>query len=86
MFAPQVIGSTPVHSPYPLAPSAAHAGSALHGGPARPMPGGSYPQPAHYPPRPRPRSPRSATRLIWVLIALLAIGAGVGTVVALVFR
>ncbi len=84
MLSPQGIGSTPVHSPYPLAPSAAHAGNALHGGPATPIPGGSYPQPARYQARPGPT--RSATRIIWVVIALLAIGAGVGTVVALVLR
>jgi serine/threonine-protein kinase len=76
--------SPPAHSPYPMAPSAAHASSAMHGGPAMPMPGGSYPRPAHHPGR--PGSARSATRIIWVVIALLAIGAGVGTVVALVFR
>jgi hypothetical protein len=78
LFAPQAIPTTPV--PYPPAPSAAHAGFGMHGGAAMPMPGGSYPQPA-YPQR--AASPRSSTRIIWWVIVLLAIGAGVGTAVAL---
>jgi hypothetical protein len=56
----------------------------MHGGAAMPMPGGSYPQPAYpQPAYPRAPSPRSSTKVIWWVFVLLAIGAGVGTAVAL---
>jgi serine/threonine protein kinase len=83
LFSPHASPMTPVPSPYPYpqaqapAPPAAHAGIAMHGGAA--MPGGSYPQPAY----PRAASPRSSTKIIWWVFVLLAIGAGVGTAVAL---
>jgi serine/threonine-protein kinase len=79
LFSPHA--STPV--PYPPSPSAAHAGFGQVGA-AMPLSGGSYPQAVHYPQRP-PAS-RSSTKIVWWVIVLLAIGAGVGTAVALLVK
>jgi serine/threonine-protein kinase len=73
--------------PYGLAHGGMHNGPGpgpmIHGGarPPTPMPM-SYGPPASYPHLVRQRSSR---RLVWWVIALLAIGAGVGTVMALLF-
>jgi len=73
-FPPQPIGSTP----YPMAP----AGPAMHGW--GPMPMGMYPPVAHYPQLTRTRL-RSPKKIVWWVLALLVIGAGVGTAMALLF-
>ncbi len=73
-FPPQPIGSTP----YPMAP----AGSAMHGG--GPMPMGMYPPVAQYPQLAGARL-RSPKKIVWWVLALLVIGAGVGTAMALLF-
>ena len=67
-------------TPYPMA----HGGPAVHGG--GPMPMGAYPQVAAYPPRKGRRSRSSKKKIVWWVIALLAIGAGVGTAMATWFR
>jgi serine/threonine-protein kinase len=71
-FAPQGMPPTP----YPTAP----AGSAMHGGGPTSM--GTYPQAAPYPQRTAAPA-RSSKTIVWWVIALLAIGAGVGTAMAL---
>jgi len=54
----------------------------MHGGGLMPM--GTYPQVAPYG---QPGgAPRSSKKIVWWVIALLAIGAGVGTSMALLFR
>jgi len=73
-FAPQPMTSTP----YPMAPG----GSAMQGG--APMPMGMYPPVAHYP-QLAGRPLRSSKKIIWWVLALLVIGAGVGTAMALLF-
>jgi serine/threonine-protein kinase len=75
LFAPQPMPSTP----YPAAPP----GSAAHGG--GPMPMAVYPPATPYPPL-AGAPMRSPKLLVWWVIALLAIGAGVGTAMALLFR
>jgi serine/threonine-protein kinase len=75
-FAHKPIPSTP--TPYPLG----RGGPALHGGAPQPI--------AMYPPEPRvpaaaAAAPRSSKKIVWWVIALLAIGAGVGTTMALLF-
>jgi len=70
-FAPQPIAP----SPYPMAP----AGSAMHGGGQVPM--GMYPPVAQYP----GTSLRSSKKIVWWVLALLVIGAGVGTAMAFLF-
>jgi len=59
-------------TPYPMA----QAGHAMQGGP---LPMGTYPHAAPYP------QPRGSKKIVWWVIALLAIGAGVGTAMALLF-
>jgi serine/threonine-protein kinase len=59
-----------------------HGGPMMHGGGAMPTPMSSYGPPGSYPHMPQARSSR---RLVWWVIALLAIGAGVGTAMALLF-
>jgi eukaryotic-like serine/threonine-protein kinase len=68
---------SPMASPSPYA-AMPQGGQARHGGTPMPMamPIGTYPQPA------RPMV-GSSKKLLWWVLALLAIGAGVGTVVAL---
>jgi len=59
-----------------------HGDPAMHGGGLMPM--GTYPQVAPYG---QPGgAPRSSKKIVWWVIALLAIGAGVGTSMALLFR
>ena len=75
-FAPKPLPSMP--TPYPLG----RGGPALHGGASQPIP--------LYPPEPRVpaaagAAPRSSKKIVWWVIALLAIGAGVGTTMALLF-
>ena len=72
-FAPQGMP----HTPYPMVP----AGSVMQGGP---MPMGTYPHAAPYPARAAAPG-RSSKKIVWWVIALLAIGAGVGTAMALLF-
>jgi serine/threonine protein kinase len=72
LFGPQPIPSTP----YPMAPG----GPAMQGG----APMGAYPQVGPYPPQGSAPS-QSSKKLVWWVIALLAIGAGVGTTMALLF-
>lgn len=74
MFAPRP--NTPTPGPTPFAPARAPSGPA--GGLHNATPMGTYPQ---YPPAPV----RSSMRLVWWVFALLAVGAGVGTVMALLF-
>ena len=66
------------HSPYPqqLPPSVTQTPA---GGMSPGMSMG-YPQPVHYQPL-----RRSSTKFVWWVIALLAVGAGVGTALALLF-
>lgn len=72
-FAPQPISSTP----YPMG----HAGPAMHDG----GPMGTYsPQMDSYPRLPGTQ-PRRYKTIVWWVLALLALGAGVGTVAALLF-
>ena len=60
-------------------------GTPFHGG-AMPAPRARYPQPTPYPPVPgRGGTYRSSTNLVWWVLALLAVGAGVGTAMALLF-
>jgi serine/threonine-protein kinase len=70
-MAPLSPSPSPSSSPYAPMP---HGGPAMHGGMPMAMPMGTYP-PA--------RSAPSSKKLLWWVLALLAIGAGVGTVVAL---
>jgi len=71
-----------VSPPGPYDPPGA-TGTPFHGG-AMPSPMSMYPQPAGYPSG-RGGTSRSSKKLVWWVIALLAIGAGVGTAMALLF-
>ena len=90
-FAPRPRPMTPTPPPPYGAPHGMYNGphngphnGPMHGGGAMltPMPMSSYGPPASYPHQPPQRSSR---RLVWWVIALLAIGAGVGTAMALLF-
>jgi eukaryotic-like serine/threonine-protein kinase len=81
LFAPRPM--TPTPPPPAYHPPGPPGGSLLHGGTPTPMPPssmGSYPQVAHYPPM-----QRSSRALVWWILGLLALGAGVGTALALLF-
>jgi hypothetical protein len=73
-------------SPSPYTQHPPGAGALFHGAGALPTPLSGYPQPSPLPRSAVPRSaPRSSKKLVWWVIALLAIGAGVGTAMALLF-
>jgi serine/threonine-protein kinase len=92
-LAPPQVMTPPAGSPFAPAPASApmpYPGAsqpAMHGRPhtptPMPMPMGTYPQVAQYP-APAVRR-RSSKTVVWWVIALLAIGAGVGTAMALLF-
>jgi serine/threonine-protein kinase len=79
---------TPLHaSPSPYASASGAAGAGMHAGSAAmPRPNGALPRPQRYPPLPLHSSAmRSSSKLVWWVIALLVVGAGVGTAMALLF-
>ncbi len=87
-FAPRPMSPTPPPL-YGMAQGGMHNGPGavpmspmMHGRTPTPLPVSAYGPPASYPHLVRQRSSR---RLVWWVIALLAIGAGVGTVMALLF-
>jgi eukaryotic-like serine/threonine-protein kinase len=71
------VGS-PVYQPHPPTPYPITPPGPMHGAP---LPLGTHPYPAH--PARHPPAPRSPSKLLWWVIALLAIGAGAGTVAGL---
>jgi serine/threonine protein kinase len=83
MFTPrQPAQPTPLPSPYVQTPSPDTVNPLLHGGGSMQLPRslGAYPPPAPYP----LRGPvRSSKKLLWWVVLLLAVGAGVGTAMAL---
>ena len=87
MFAPRAMTPTPSPPMSSPSPYTQHPPGALfHGAGALPTPLSGYPQPSPLPRSALPRSaPRSSKKLVWWVIALLAIGAGVGTAMALLF-
>jgi eukaryotic-like serine/threonine-protein kinase len=69
-------------APHPLAQGhGGHGDPAMHGGGLMPM--GTYPQAPYGQPG---GAQRPSKKIVWWVIALLAIGAGVGTAMALLFR
>jgi serine/threonine-protein kinase len=94
VFAPPPRAPLPPTSlpPTPLpatsyAPAPAATGAGVHAG-STPVgrPNGALPHPQRYPPLPLHSSAvRSSSKLVWWVIALLVVGAGVGTAMALLF-
>jgi serine/threonine-protein kinase len=89
--APPPVATPPTGSPYaprPMTPTPPPPYGGMHGGMHAPMVGhgGGMPSPLpSYAPPSYPAMPQQRSRLIWWVLALLAIGAGVGTALALVF-